>query len=138
MSTFKILFYLRKNYLNKNKQAGIMVRITLNGEITQFSSKLEADPGFCSLKTHLQQDLNKLLDIMKNLERGFTLEEMGRLVYNRNVNRSQQLKGIFPEHPTFIVVGAGHLRGSKGLIELLRQQGIGSYTCSINCGFTNG
>ena len=51
MSTFKILFYLRKNYLNKNKQAGIMVRITLNGEITQFSSKLEADPDQWDVKT---------------------------------------------------------------------------------------
>jgi hypothetical protein len=37
-STFKILFYVRKNYVNKNRKAGIMIRVTLNGEICQFSS----------------------------------------------------------------------------------------------------
>ena len=35
-STFKILFYVRKNYVNKNGKTGIMIRITLNGEISQF------------------------------------------------------------------------------------------------------
>ncbi len=43
-STFKILFYLRKNYLNKEGKAGIMIRLSLNGEITQFSSKLSVKP----------------------------------------------------------------------------------------------
>ena len=43
-STFKILFYVRKNYINKSGKVGIMVRITLNGEISQFSSKLDIDP----------------------------------------------------------------------------------------------
>ena len=33
-STFKILFYLRKNYLNKEGKAGIMIRLSLNGEIS--------------------------------------------------------------------------------------------------------
>jgi len=31
-STFKILFYLRKNYLNKEGRAGIMICLSLNGE----------------------------------------------------------------------------------------------------------
>jgi hypothetical protein len=31
-STFKILFYLRKNYLNKEGKAGIMIRLSLNGK----------------------------------------------------------------------------------------------------------
>lgn len=43
-STFKILFYLRKNYLNKDGKAGIMIRLSLNGEISQFSSKLDIEP----------------------------------------------------------------------------------------------
>lgn len=40
-STFRTLFYLRKNRLNAKGMAPIMVRITINGEITQFNSKLE-------------------------------------------------------------------------------------------------
>lgn len=49
-STFKILFYVRKNYVNKNGKTGIMIRITLNGEISQFSSKLDVDPGQWDVK----------------------------------------------------------------------------------------
>ncbi|MDR0743900.1 MAG: hypothetical protein LBF05_06055 [Tannerella sp.] len=32
-STFKILFYVRKNYVNKNGKAGIMIHITLTGTL---------------------------------------------------------------------------------------------------------
>lgn len=38
-STFKILFYIRKNQVNKEGKSGIMIRLTVNGEIVQFSSK---------------------------------------------------------------------------------------------------
>lgn len=31
-STFRVLFYLRKNEVNKNGNSSIMVRITVNGE----------------------------------------------------------------------------------------------------------
>ena len=50
-STFKILFYVRKNYINKSGKVGIMVRITLNGEISQFSSKLDIDPKSWNTKS---------------------------------------------------------------------------------------
>lgn len=40
-STFKILFYARKNQVNKNGEVGIMIRVSVNGENTQFSSKLQ-------------------------------------------------------------------------------------------------
>lgn len=43
-STFRILFYIRKNQVNKDGKAGIMIRLTVNGEIVQFSSKLDVEP----------------------------------------------------------------------------------------------
>ncbi|NOR75810.1 MAG: tyrosine-type recombinase/integrase [Draconibacterium sp.] len=43
-STFRILFYVRRNYVNKKGETGIMIRITLDGEISQFSSKLTVNP----------------------------------------------------------------------------------------------
>lgn len=68
-STFKILFYLRKNYLDKEGKACIMIRITLNGDISQFSSKLSIEPESWDTKnnkalgksTHARQ-LNSLLE----------------------------------------------------------------------------
>ncbi|MFV0555459.1 MAG: helix-turn-helix domain-containing protein [Mangrovibacterium sp.] len=43
-SAFKILFYLRKNHINKSGKSAIMIRISVNGDRTAFSSKLEVDP----------------------------------------------------------------------------------------------
>ncbi|SHE52525.1 Site-specific recombinase XerD [Mariniphaga anaerophila] len=43
-STFQILFYVRINYVNKKGETTIMVRITLDGQISQFSSKLKIKP----------------------------------------------------------------------------------------------
>ena len=51
-STFKILFYLKKSNLKKNGKAAIMGRITIDGEQTQFSTKLEVLPTPVSY-THL-------------------------------------------------------------------------------------
>ena len=68
-STFKILFYVRKNYLNKEGKSGIMIRITLNGEVSQFSSKLTIDPESWDVKggrvkgySVASKNLNRLLD----------------------------------------------------------------------------
>lgn len=73
---------------------------------------------------YMKQDLDSIFKLMQDPELSFTPEEMNRLVNNRNHNWSQQLKEILPQQPTFIVVGGGHLPGSNGLIELLREQGF--------------
>lgn len=43
-STFKVLFYLKKNEPKKNGYVTIMIRITVDGSNTQFSSKLDMHP----------------------------------------------------------------------------------------------
>ena len=45
------------------------------------------------------------------------------LLDRRNADWVQQLKKILPEKNIFIAVGAAHLVGKKGLIELLRKEG---------------
>lgn len=49
-STFKLLFYLKKNAPKKNGKVAIMGRITLDGKISQFSTKLEINPNQWDLK----------------------------------------------------------------------------------------
>ena len=56
-STFKILFYLRKNYVNKEGKASIMIRITVNGEMSQFSSKLDVEPRLWDTKLYKPQNV---------------------------------------------------------------------------------
>lgn len=54
----------------------------------------------------------------------FGIEEgMEFLLDKRNTNWVAQLKTILPQQNIFMAVGAGHLVGKKGLIELLRKEG---------------
>ena len=54
----------------------------------------------------------------------FGLQEgMEFLLDKRNMDWVNQLKKILPEQNIFMAVGAGHLVGKKGLIELLRKEG---------------
>lgn len=42
-STFKILFYLKRNAPKKSELVPVMCRITVNGKISQFSCKLDVE-----------------------------------------------------------------------------------------------
>jgi hypothetical protein len=114
-STFKILFYVRKNYVNKNGKAGIMIRITLNGEICQFSSKLEIAPelwdtkkGKAAGKSIEASKLNALLDNIhasitnhhRTIEREDTLvtPEKIRNAFLGVTTRQETLLGIFSQY----------------------------------------
>jgi site-specific recombinase XerD len=114
-STFKILFYVRKNYVNKNGKAGIMIRITLNGEICQFSSKLEIAPelwdtqkGKAAGKSFEASKLNALLDDIhasitnhyRTIEREDTLvtPEKIRNAFLGVTARQETLLGVFSQY----------------------------------------
>ena len=50
-STYRVLFYLKKNAILKNGKNIIMIRITINGELAQLSSKIQVDPEFWDIKS---------------------------------------------------------------------------------------
>ena len=50
-STFKYLFYINRNKTKKNGLCPIMGRITLDGEVAQFSTGLETNPELWDAKT---------------------------------------------------------------------------------------
>ena len=43
-STFKVLFYLKKGSEKRNGEVMIMARITIDGKLAQFNTKLEVNP----------------------------------------------------------------------------------------------
>lgn len=49
-STFKILFYLKKNNLKPNGTVPVMGRITIDGTISQFSCKMNISPNLWDTK----------------------------------------------------------------------------------------
>ncbi|MGN0213818.1 MAG: TraB/GumN family protein [Muribaculaceae bacterium] len=49
--------------------------------------------------------------------------DMNELIYNRNADWAQKLAQLMPQKSVLVVVGAGHLPGEKGLINLLQKAG---------------
>ena len=67
------------------------------------------------------QQLNKMEELTKKDE-GIR-DYANLLLYNRNKNWEQKLEGLLPQHSLIIAVGAGHLPGEKGVINLLKRAG---------------
>ena len=68
-STFKVLFYLKRNAPKKNGLIPVMCRITVNGKISQFSCKLDVEEktwnielGRVSGRSTVAQETNRTLD----------------------------------------------------------------------------
>ena len=66
------------------------------------------------------QDLDTLWDIFQEQMTGY---EYDAIVKVRNLNWEKQMKEILPKQTTLFVVGAGHLPGEYGMINLLREAG---------------
>jgi len=71
-STFKVLFYLKRNAQRRNGNMPIIARITVDGQIVQFSTKLEINPNYWNTKLGKAngrnaeiQGINSLLDEIK-------------------------------------------------------------------------
>lgn len=75
---------------------------------------------------YMNQDLDGLLSVMEeemNSSCDSTPEEQETLIYGRNANWANQMPDIMKQSPTLFVVGAGHLPGQHGLLELLQELG---------------
>ena len=49
-STFKVLFYLRRDTVRKNGLMPIIARITIDGKLAQFNTKIEINPEIWSIE----------------------------------------------------------------------------------------
>ena len=50
-STFRVLFFLKRDKVKKNGNMPIMARITIDGKLVQFNTKLEVNPKNWQAKT---------------------------------------------------------------------------------------
>lgn len=75
-------------------------------------------------EAYMTQDINTPINLLNNETFGLNDNNPKNSSDERNLNWNEQLKEILPkDEPIFIAVGAGHLPGKNGLIELLRKQG---------------
>lgn len=68
-STFKVIFYLKKDKIKLNGKAPVFCRITINGSVTRFSLRTEIDPDLWNIdfaraigKSKEAVELNKILE----------------------------------------------------------------------------
>jgi len=86
------------------------------------SSANESDSSDSKLlEVYRAQDINTMQE-MTSMEEGMS-DYIDLLLYNRNANWVQQMPLIMKEKSTLFAVGAGHLGGEKGVINLLRKAG---------------
>ncbi len=109
-------------------QLGIFDRIPYRTQALQLlkmieESGKEGDDSEMKILTdaYRNQELNKMLELTMNEKsiEGFT----DVLLYNRNEDWAQKLKGLMSKNALVIAVGAGHLPGERGVINLLRKAG---------------
>ena len=79
------------------------------------------------LEAYREQNLDKLMEVVF-MKMGnscdMTEEYMNGLIFNRNSDWARKIPAIVKDSPTLFVVGAGHLGGEKGVINLLRKAGF--------------
>ena len=72
------------------------------------------------------QDLNAIkeaMDAKLNNSCDSRPEEEDALIYNRNADWVKKMPALMAKMPTLFAVGAAHLPGEKGVLNLLRQAG---------------
>ena len=72
---------------------------------------------------YMSRDLDGMYALMTDPDMGTSERELERMMYGRNRTWAEHLKTVLPSDHVFIVVGAGHLPGDDGMIEILRRQG---------------
>ncbi|GAB6122372.1 site-specific integrase [Dysgonomonas termitidis] len=111
-STFKTLFYLRKNQPKKDKTVPIMVKISVNGTSVQFNSKISVNPAVWDSKAGKAIGRTKeIMDINDSLE---NLNVSIRKSYNKQLDEYDY---ALPEKIRNQVLGLE--KGAKTLIEFI-------------------
>lgn len=85
-------------------------------------SKSEKNDMVLLTEAYRKQQLDKLEAFTKKEEMGMT-EFIDILLYNRNIEWAIKLQKLMKNQSLVIAVGAGHLPGPKGVINLLRKAG---------------
>lgn len=95
-------------------------------ELLDYISLGEEASGYIKEVTefYMRQDISAIAELMENnAHSGMSDRQLERLVYQRNQKWAAVLSQEFMKLPTFVAVGAGHLPGERGLLELLCSAG---------------
>ncbi len=112
-------FNLLYNSLSLKRQAQLLM-CTLNNIDNEVETLKRLS------KAYMEQNLKLMYEINEEKKENScdaTTEEEDAMIYQRNQTWAKKLPAIMQTAPTFIAVGALHLPGDKGVLNLLRNQG---------------
>ncbi|MGL5938118.1 MAG: site-specific integrase [Phocaeicola sp.] len=122
-STFKILFYVKRNAVRKNGHLPIVARITVDGKISQFSTKIEVAPemwsvalGRASGLTKESKRINALLEEIKATIHRVYHEMQRRDSYVTSEKVKNEFLGITEHHDTLLDLFKKHNEDVQKLI----------------------
>ncbi|RYD98788.1 MAG: TraB/GumN family protein [Sphingobacteriales bacterium] len=91
-------------------------------DIVQGKSKAEMDAQFAAMiNAYKKQELNKLYEL-SDQETAMKMDKV-KFLDNRNKNWIPKMKDMMAQQPTFFAVGAAHLPGKAGVLQLLKTAG---------------
>jgi site-specific recombinase XerD len=129
-STFKILFYLRKNQVNKDGKASIMTRLSVNGEISQFSSKLDVEPELWDVKigkvagsSQKSRQINNLLDDIRTSLKNHYHEIETHEAYVTAEKVRNAFLGYSTKQRTLLELFKSHNEDAKKLVGISKTEG---------------
>ena len=131
-----IMMDLDLQHLAQNQKKQVIGIETIEEQLNALT-KISLDEQLKSLKQIINNDSNRLdendmnkiynqnnaSEIYNWLSQNMSEEEMQYMIYDRNLRMCDRATALINKKPTFIAVGAGHLGGEKGLINLLRKKG---------------
>lgn len=119
LETYDFQFNLLFNSNSLKRQAQLLMCMLNNLDAEVLTQKRMTD-------TYMKQDLDALQRIY-NEHKGNQCDplpnEDDAMIYNRNQRWADKLPAIMKAASTFVAVGALHLPGEKGLLNLLKKQG---------------
>ncbi len=74
-------------------------------------------------EAYMSHDINKIYNLLVELESDRDQESLERMIYSRNDNWVKILNEAMPDQSIMVVVGAGHLPGERGILESLKHLG---------------
>lgn len=108
-------------------QAGLFDSIPYEKQAENLVNSIDSSENYKKMtdilaEAYRQQNLQKINELTSQEDPGMQ-PYMDLLLYGRNRKWVKAMKDLLPEKSRLFAVGAGHLPGEQGLIELLRKSG---------------
>lgn len=137
-STFKILFYLKKNTPKQNGFVPVMCRITIDGTISQFSCKLDVDPqmwdmgsGRAAGRSATSLEANRFLDKIRVGVNNHYQQIAERDSYVTSEKVKNAFLGLEMRHETILKVFAQHNEDFAKQVGKIRYQSTYEKYCTV-------